>query len=77
MQIETILQIGIVGVALSGLMQVIKAKFATRPVVTKAIVVGLSIVLGAAYVYLKDTPVFPTILLILSTATTIYAFFFK
>ena len=74
---DDFLGISIVGVVLSGLVEFIKSKFKTKPLVTKALVVGLSVVVGGLFVLLSGTPLWTTILGILAAASTVYALFFK
>ena len=73
--LNVVLQIGIVGGFVSLLMQLIKAKYGPTSITSKFIVVALSLIFGAGYVFLKDTSYWPTVLLILLSSSTIYAFF--
>jgi len=77
MDINIFLQIGIVGVALSGLIQFIKTKFITDPNTTKLLTIALAIVVGTLFYVLKSTPLWPTILGILGAASMVYAFLLK
>lgn len=75
MEINNFLQIMIVGVALSGLIEVIKTKFGTTSGKTKLLTVGLSVLVGGGYVLLQGTPLFTTVIGVLTTASTVYALF--
>jgi len=75
--LQNFLQIGAVGVILTFIVQYIKDKFGTESDATKLISIGLSVVLGAGYYFLVDTPVWLPITGILGTATTFYALFIK
>lgn len=77
MDIQTFLQIGIVGAALSGFVQLIKEKYGTQGFGTKIITVVLALLFSTAFVFLKDTAFWPTIITILGTASTIYALVIK
>jgi len=71
------LQIGIVGVALSGLVQLIKMKTGTNSAGAMWLTILLSIVLGGAYFFLKDTNVWESILGVLAASSAFYNFFIK
>lgn len=77
MEINDFLGIGIVGVALSLVIEWIKNRFGTYSVGTKAVTIGLSIVVGSAYFFLRDTSIWQTILGVLASASTFYALFMK
>lgn len=77
MQIEDFLGIGLVGILLSLGVDWAKKKFGTETNTTKAITVGLSIVVGLVYVYFRTTVWWTTILSILGTASTVYALILK
>lgn len=83
MEIETItslqnlLGIGIVGGMVTLIVDAVKAKLGARPNVVKAVTIGFSLLFGTAYVLIRDTSWFPTIVSVLASATTIWAFFLK
>lgn len=64
----------IVGVAVSFLVQLIKGKFGTSSNITLAIVIGLSVIAGAAYFFVKDTVFYESALTILAFAGATYTF---
>lgn len=69
--------IAIVGAALSVIINLIKGKFGTDTGTTKAITIGLSIVLGLAYYFLEGTAIWKSILGILGAASAFWAIFLK
>lgn len=77
MDINAFLSIAIVGVALSGVVQLMKLKFGTSGWQTKALTVFLALVVAGGYVWVKDTPYFETVILVLTTASAVYAFIKK
>ena len=77
MPLQDLLQIGVVGAALSGLVQVLKAKLGTDSLKTKLLTVGLAVLVGGAYWLLRDTNLWKTILGVLASASTVYALLLK
>lgn len=77
MEVQDILQIGVLGVALSAAMEFIKAKLGTTSLASKLTVVALSVVIGAVYYFFRDTNIFATILAILGISSTVYALLLK
>lgn len=83
MEIETItalqnlLGIGIVGGIVTLLVDAVKAKAGNRPNVVKGITIVFSLMFGTVYVLIRETSWFPTVLSVLASATTIWAFFLK
>ena len=75
--LQQFLQIGIVGVALSFIVQFVKERYGTDSDVTKVLTIGLAIMLGAGYYFLVGTSLWVPIVGILSSATTFYALFIK
>ena len=75
--INEILSISIVGVALSGLVQYMKAVYGTSGFVTKAFTVLLAFAVGGLYVWIRETPYFVTFITVLTSASTVYALFLK
>lgn len=74
---ENALQIGIIGVVLSGVVQWIKLKYGPTSLTTKLIIVGFSVAISGVYYFLKDTLFWQTALAILGIASTVYALFIK
>lgn len=77
MSIDNFLAIGIVGVFLSLVIQIIKKMFGTDNVKTKFITIVLSVGVGSFYYFLRDTIYWQTILGVLASASTVYALFFN
>lgn len=67
----------VVGVFLSFLVQAIKAKFGTTGIKTKLVTLGLAVLVGGLFVFIKMTPFFETIVTVLMTSSTVYALFIK
>jgi len=76
-ELQNFLQIGIVGSALTFIVQFIKYRFGTDSDTTKFLVILLSVLLGAGYYFLVDTSLWLPIVGILGSATTIYSLFLK
>lgn len=74
MEINDFLSIGIVGVALSLVMEWIKAKFETSPFGSKVLVLGLSLAIGAVFYFLNGTVYWQAFIGVLGTATVVWAF---
>lgn len=75
--IADLLNIAVVGAILSVLIELIGQFFATRPAVTKLMTIGLCLLVSGAYVWLKSTPYFTTVMVVLMSASTVYAFVFN
>lgn len=73
MDITDFLAIAVVGAFLSLVVQVIKEAFGTESNTTKLITIGLALVVGGVYVWLRSTPFFETAVLVLTSASTVYA----
>lgn len=72
------LAIGIVGAALSLLVEWLQAKYGTSSKETRAIVLGGAIMLGAAVWALSlNTVLYEAVLGVLASASTVYAMFFS
>ena len=74
-QIQDILGLAIVGLALSTAIQLLKDKFGGDSARTKLITVCGAVALGAIYWFLRDTEILVNIFGILGVASTIYALF--
>lgn len=77
MDIQEFLGIAVIGTLLSLLVQALKNKLGTTSIATKLLTVVLAIVVGGLYVWLRSTPVFQTVLTVLTVASTVYALFIK
>ena len=75
--IQTFLEIGIVGTALSFIVEGIKAKWGPSSMTTKGITLLLALGLGAAIYFLSGTAIWLAIVGVLAAASTVYAFFFR
>lgn len=75
--ITDFLAIGIVGVALSLLIEVIQAKFGTGKNTTKILTLALAVAVGSVYYFVRETSYWQTIVGVLTAASTVYAFFFS
>jgi hypothetical protein len=64
----------IIGVMVSTLVQYLKVKFGTESLITKLIVVGLSIAVGLVYFLVKDTQFYQSTLLVLVFAGAFYTY---
>jgi uncharacterized membrane-anchored protein YitT (DUF2179 family) len=64
----------IIGVAVSMLVQWLKTKYGTDSNKTLLVVLGLSIVTGTVYYFIKDTNYYQTILSILAMAGAFYTY---
>lgn len=77
MDVADFLGIGVIGIGLSLVIEAIKSMYGPASDTTKLITVGLAIVVGTAYYFLRQTIWWQTILGILATASTVYAFLLK
>ena len=77
MEIQDFSQLLVVGTAVSLLINYIKNKFVTETMATKALTLALAVVVGGAYVYLRDTSLWQTILQVLVVSSAFYALFLK
>lgn len=75
--IQGLLNIAIVGAVLSVCIESIGKFFPTKPAITKLVTIALAFVVGGGYVWLKSTPYLPTVLTVLASASTVYAFVFN
>lgn len=75
--INDFLLIPIVGAALSGIIQFLKTKYGTDAVTTKVGTIILATAVGIIYTIFQGTEYWATILGILASASTVYAFFLK
>lgn len=77
MSLQDLLSIGIVGAALSGAIQILKAKLTLNSNGAKAVTVLLAVALGALYWFLRDTDLWKTILGVLAASQIVYGFLLK
>ncbi len=77
MEITDFTAIAVVGALLSLLIQMVKTRFGTSSNATKALTLGLSIAFGGLYVFANSTPYFETVVLVLSSASAVYALLLK
>lgn len=75
--INDFIGIAIVGSSLSLVIDFIKARWGVESNATKFAVIGLSVILGTVYFFLRDTVLWQTILGILGAASTFWALFLK
>lgn len=74
---SVLLQISIVGVLLSAIMEAIKAKFGPTSTTTKMVTIGLALALGAGIFFFSGTPIWIAFVGVLGVASTVYAFLLK
>lgn len=72
-----LLSIGIVGSALSLVIQYVKTKWGMDSNTTKFATVALSLALGAGYYFLVNTPLWLPLVGVLGAASTFYSLFLK
>lgn len=77
MEINDFLAIGIVGAALSLVIEYITNKYNTNATGGKTVAILLSIVVGGAYWFLSGTAIWQSILGVLAAASTVYAIVFS
>jgi len=73
MEIQSFLQIAIVGVFLSFVIELVTLKI-HKPVVTKIITVALALATAGVFVWIKNTAYFQTVITVLGTASIVYGF---
>lgn len=74
MDIQEFLGIAVVGALLSLAIEVLTLK-SKNPTVTKFITLVLAIAVAGAYVWVRSTPYFQTVVVVLGTASIVYGFF--
>jgi hypothetical protein len=77
MEITDFLGITVVGILLSLAVQLLKEKWPAKPVVVKLLTLTFSVLVGGAYWFLRDTPIWPTIIGVLTTASAVWALLLK
>ena len=73
MEINEFMSIAIIETITSFIINYIKKKLGTTSTGTKSLTVALSSIIGGFYVWLRGTSYFESVVLILTTASTIYA----
>lgn len=73
MQINDFLGIAIVGVIISFLVEVIKARYSTKPNTSKALTIGLALGLGISYAVIRETPYYQPVLGALAASSAVWA----
>lgn len=71
--ISELLQIGIVGAGLSLALELIQRLTKTNGIWMKALTLLLALLVGTGYVYLRNSPYWTTIIVILGAASIVYA----
>ena len=77
MEVTEFLSIGIVGVFVSVIIELITVKLSTRPIWSKAVTIIVSLAFAGLYVWVRNTSFFPTVVTVLGVASTVYALFIK
>lgn len=76
MEIQDFIGIAVVGGFLSLLIQIFKNKYGDSNG-TKLLTIGLSLFVGGLYVWIRSTSYFETVLLVLTSASAVYALLLK
>ena len=74
MDINEFLGIAVVGAILSLVIEVVTMKI-SNPLVTKFVTLVLAVVVAGAYVWVRGTMYFQTVIVVLGTASIVYGFF--
>lgn len=69
--------IALTGVIASLIVQALKKKLGTTSLANKIATVIVSVILGGAYYFLRDTSIYTAVLGTLASASTVYAFLLK
>lgn len=77
MEIQDFSQLLVVGTATSLLINYLKNRFGTETNTTKALTLLLAVIVGGAYVYLRDTNAWQTIIQVLVVSSAVYALFLR
>lgn len=75
--VQQVVNIGIIGTAVSLTMELIKNKFGVKSNKSIAIVIGLSLASGAFVYFFSNTPYWLAFLGVLGVASTFYALFIR
>lgn len=74
MDIQEFLAIAVVGAIMSVVIELMLSKV-SNPLVSKLVTAVVAIIVAGAYVWVRSTPYFETVILVLGTASTVYGFF--
>ena len=77
MNVSDFLNIGIIGIIASFVVEMITRYSASKPLTSKLIAIGVSLVLGLAYFFASQTAWWTDVLSVLGVASTVYAIFFN
>lgn len=75
MDINAFLGIAIVGASLSFVIELVTSRIGANSAGSKAVAIGLSVVVGGLYWYLSGTAIWQSVLGVLAAASTVYALF--
>lgn len=74
MDIQEFLAIAVVGAIMSVVIELLM-KNVSNPLVSKLVTAVFAIIVAGLYVWVRSTPYFETVILVLGTASTVYGFF--
>lgn len=74
MNIQEFLAIAVVGAIMSVVIELLM-KNVSNPLVSKLVTATFAIIVAGVYVWVRSTPYFETVILVLGTASTVYGFF--
>jgi len=74
MDIQEFLGISVVGALLSLTIEYVTSRI-SNPHLTKLITLVLAVITASAYVWVRSTPYFQTVIVVLGTASIVYGFF--
>jgi hypothetical protein len=74
MEIQEFLSISIVGAIMALVIELILAKV-SNPLVSKLFTITFAIIVAGLYVWVRSTPYFQTVVLVLGTASIVYGLF--
>lgn len=74
MNIQEFLAIAVVGAIMSVVIELLM-KNVSNPLVSKLVTAVFAIIVAGLYVWVRSTPYFETVILVLGTASTVYGFF--
>ena len=77
MEISELLSIGIVGVVLSLIIELITKKLGSKKLLSKAITIAASLIVAGLYVWARSTAYWGTVVIVLGSASAVYALFIK
>ena len=75
MILDNLLELAIIGAALSLLYEAVQAKYEASKLTKKAIIIGASLLLGGIYYGLEEVGYIESAMTILAFASTVYAVF--